>query len=400
MSSFTWLAHSEGERRRVLDVIRLLDEPGTVDNIGIGGIRDAFSDLLFPGTSVVQTRARYFLFIPWMYRELERKTPVKNASSVARWSQISLIEALLESDDQSGVIGQRARANLNSLPSGTYWQGLGVWGIRRVDIPLHAYHRRLEMPAVQRAAELDGEPGERFSIWHAALPDPPEDFPKKAEMALTREEAEYLRDRIMTLQSGTLLAALISEPESFVSAYEPWALAETLPASTPQAVRDHLHHAEMFSRTIHGAQLLYNLMVNEAAERDDWIVEFRERLSRWTDLIEERWADVREWGEQRPAFWATVRQGNPRLTLPAKRFVDSWIDLVIANEPRFLADLQQARELFDRRELAIKRRLARLHNRSAIEAWLGASGADQLFFRWPTVRTLLGDIVKPLTEPS
>ena len=73
MSGFAWLSYSESERRKALDVISLFRERDTRDELGIGVIRDAFADLLFPGTSTIQTRARYFLFIPWVYQRLERK---------------------------------------------------------------------------------------------------------------------------------------------------------------------------------------------------------------------------------------------------------------------------------------------------------------------------------------
>ncbi len=61
-SSFTWLDYSEHERRQMLDVIHLFDEKTTRDELGIGVVRDAFADMFFPGTSTIQTRARYFLF--------------------------------------------------------------------------------------------------------------------------------------------------------------------------------------------------------------------------------------------------------------------------------------------------------------------------------------------------
>jgi hypothetical protein len=35
---------------------------------GSGAIRDAFGDMLFPGTSTIMIRARCFLLIPWTYR--------------------------------------------------------------------------------------------------------------------------------------------------------------------------------------------------------------------------------------------------------------------------------------------------------------------------------------------
>ena len=39
------------------------------DELGLGQIRDALSDTLFPGTSFLLTRARYLLFVPWLFRE-------------------------------------------------------------------------------------------------------------------------------------------------------------------------------------------------------------------------------------------------------------------------------------------------------------------------------------------
>ena len=68
-STFTWLDYSEVERRRMLDVIDLFGEKTTRDELGIGGVRDAFADLLFPGTTTIQATAKYFLFVPWMYNE-------------------------------------------------------------------------------------------------------------------------------------------------------------------------------------------------------------------------------------------------------------------------------------------------------------------------------------------
>jgi hypothetical protein len=43
----------------------------TVDELGLGTIRHAFADMLFPGTSAPQTRARYFLFVSWTYLKIE-----------------------------------------------------------------------------------------------------------------------------------------------------------------------------------------------------------------------------------------------------------------------------------------------------------------------------------------
>ena len=43
-STFSWLDYSDHERRRVLDVVELFGEKTTVDEIGVGSVRDAFAD--------------------------------------------------------------------------------------------------------------------------------------------------------------------------------------------------------------------------------------------------------------------------------------------------------------------------------------------------------------------
>ena len=61
-----WLDTSSDEQRRVRELIALFAQSESRDELGIGQVRDAFSEMLFPGTSVIQTRARYFLFVPWI----------------------------------------------------------------------------------------------------------------------------------------------------------------------------------------------------------------------------------------------------------------------------------------------------------------------------------------------
>jgi len=69
--SLTWLDHDAEARDRTNRILGLFEERETRDELGIGEIRDAISDRLFPGTSTIQTRLRYFLFVPWIYRQLE-----------------------------------------------------------------------------------------------------------------------------------------------------------------------------------------------------------------------------------------------------------------------------------------------------------------------------------------
>jgi len=130
-----WLDHDEAERRRMQEVIELFRERDTVDELGIGSVRDAFSNLLFPGTSVLHSRARYLLFVPWVYLELERQhISSAEIAARARRDEIRLIDALINGGEGegNGVIGAVARDRLKQLPSYAYWNGLEALGIRPI----------------------------------------------------------------------------------------------------------------------------------------------------------------------------------------------------------------------------------------------------------------------------
>ena len=71
-AALAWLDYSEADQRRAREIITIYSRSARVAmNLGLGRIRDALSDTLFPGTSVLLTRARYFLFVPWLFREGE-----------------------------------------------------------------------------------------------------------------------------------------------------------------------------------------------------------------------------------------------------------------------------------------------------------------------------------------
>jgi hypothetical protein len=124
-SSFAWVDFSEEDRQRMNAVVQLFQESETVDELGLGVVRDVFANLLFPGTSTIQTRARYFFFIPWIYRrQEERRVSVAEIAKRARDDEIKLIDVLLENEDHAGVIGAQKRAALKGLPSAIYWRAL------------------------------------------------------------------------------------------------------------------------------------------------------------------------------------------------------------------------------------------------------------------------------------
>jgi hypothetical protein len=59
-SSVSWLDFAEDDCRTMMEVVSLFKLRETRDELGVGSIRNAFSDLLFPGTSTLQPLAQHF----------------------------------------------------------------------------------------------------------------------------------------------------------------------------------------------------------------------------------------------------------------------------------------------------------------------------------------------------
>jgi len=154
--SLSWLDLTAADRDKVRRVLDLFSEQGTVDELGIGSLRDTISNALFPGTSVLHTRMRYVMFIPWIYRELESWGTGYDVAHHARELEIQLIDALAESDDTAGVIGIDAGANLARLASNAYWALLVHWGLFMPARPQSWYHRNFD-ELLSRRANVESE---------------------------------------------------------------------------------------------------------------------------------------------------------------------------------------------------------------------------------------------------
>lgn len=386
----------------MLETIRLFKDQDTRDELGIGTIRDAFADLFFPGTGTVQTRARYFFFIPWMYLRLERnRVPAREASATARSDELRLIEVLAQSSDSDGTIGIQARQQLKRLPSNIYWQGLGTWGIRLYPGSQDQYHRSLDSfydAATRVEYNDDGEPldGGPRPNWHLGLPHAPAQFPKRISLSLTKIEADYLREAILRNAPGTLLAYLVDEGETCEDTDFAWQHHQF--ASFPSKIQQQLDHARNFSEIIHGAALLYNLMLAEAVPSQQLISDYRVELDQWKRLMTERGTWFGQWDLEE--FWQIVNHRNRRIPLQTRQFVHRWIELVRAliNSSAFAIQTdERARGLIRAREYQMKKSLARLQNLKSLELWNGAAGTEQLNYRWPVTQRILRDILNALS---
>jgi len=399
-SSFTWLDYSERDRQRMLDVVDLFKEQGTRDELGIGSIRDAFSDRLFPGTGTVQTRARYFLFVPWVYLDLERKeVPSAEIARKARAVEVRLIDALANAHrgQREGVIGIEARAGLKRLPSNIYWLGLSTWGIRRTRGSQEQYHRSVDrsyrLESRREAAEEPDASIAFVSNWHSGIPKPPPSFPDKANFKLRKEEAVYLRERIMASVPDSLLAFLVDKGRADDEADFPWQHPQW--AAFPAPIREQLEHARNFSEAINGAALLYNLMLAEKSPgKNELVPHYQAELKAWAKTLRGREDELSRWDLTRFRS-IVVSAPGVRVSTRTWQFVDAWLKLALSSSTASQIKANpSARDLIHRRETSLKGNLARLDNLRALELWNGAAGTGQLDYRWRQASTIISDILR------
>jgi len=407
-STLGWLDHDESERRKMLEVVNLFREKGTLDELGFGVIRDAFADHFFPGTSTIQTRARYFLFLPWIYAKLEaeRVASAQIDQQARRW-QAQLARALGNGGqgESAGVIGIQAGERLQRPPSVVYWSGLRRWGIRVFPGSLEQYHLGFDNLHAEGRGGLRSDDGEGELVeasrrsWHGGLPAAPENLFEATTFDLTREEALYLQERVLTSVPGSMLAHVVQGPRHIRRVEAPWLYPQL--DRLPSALRDRVEQARKFSLLAIGAQYLYNLMMAEKAVQDgirdepELVDRYRTRMEEWAAEVNQELSDLRAW--HRPGFWALIYELSPSLRPSAYRFAESWLAMAI-EDPGRVVERQDARLLINNRERSLKGGLARLQSRRALERWNGASGLGRLTFRWPEGRMMSADILDGLAR--
>lgn len=389
-SRFGWLDHDDAQRAQMMEVIKLFQDQGSVDELGIGSIRDAFSNSFFPGTSVLHTRARYLLFIPWLLADVARKgRPVDESRKELRDAEGRLIRALLAGGEQANVIGSQAQDKLKTMPSQVYWPALGTFQLRRWDTTIDGYFRKASQHA-RRSAEVSAGDAETARVdlgLDSALPAPPESLLTETTFNLTYDEADTLKAVFVRLPSSSLFGWLAANATTASGDFV-WQHPQL--GDMPDEHRVRLDHARRLHHVWHGAPLLYNLMLARQVEDDALI----ERYEAWTkvwleDLAAERVLE----GWERQDFWVLVGQLNPRVGAPTVAFVNQWIDLVEAGDHGG----GRAERLVRDREIRLKGRRSRLAYPDAREGWSGGAGLVRLDYRWRVAQRFLDDVLAGLS---
>lgn len=410
MSSIGWIDFSSTDRKHVHEVLALMKEPGTLDELGFGQLRDAYADTLFPGFSTIQTRARYFLAVPkimldWaaLPNPKRRRQPLdeylKNAENeFARTLKTNYDTAGLEPKD---VIGHTVveQGGVARRPSTTYWNGLRLFEIVRTQSSLAEFCRywRCNEDAQEAVSSDEGndDAKQRSESTIRRPPGSRGDWPLGVTLKLNVDEARFLRERFTTAQglddtvcaqllSNDLAASALSENHASFAAFSAWATEQR---SLSQTCRNNIAAAQRFSLAVEGAHIIFNRLIAEGIKDDLLRALCDDHYADWRGRV--KFAGIFHPGAD--LEWLNVAEANcTRVKRRTIEFLERWNALNQAHVPKQfdLDTLVRTQAVANKpaRSLLIKLPRERAN-------WYGMRSLD---YRWQTVRRMLNDIVEVL----
>ncbi len=290
-----WIDFSKSERNKVLSVLDLLSEPGTLDELGIAPIRDGFANLFFPGTSTIQTRAKYFFIVPYALKDLEHSSEINPNRMLQTFNEIEKGCGMLllnNGVDTEGVIGNRTLANgswVKRTPADIYWAGLHSYGFFTYgNLSLTAYVKAVCAQKAQKATlvklgnrndnaednEADDKDAGNFSairFWN--MPTYSKYWKKNLTIKLTKEEGAFLKSQIIKMHPDSLMAYILNNKMTQILDCKSFTNLSILMNNMPEQIRTDYLSAQSFSNFIYVIRIIYNIIIsdnkNEAA-KSEW----------------------------------------------------------------------------------------------------------------------------------
>ena len=213
---------------RANKVMKLLQGQGAIDELGLGRIRDAFSNIMFPGMSVLQTHAKYFLLMPALYAYLEktRIADIREARVIVREQEIKMTYRLVDgsSIDAKGIIGadilkeSRGAKYVKYDPAYVYQAGMETYGLipRGGNIYATLAERSAiyqNMPKKHKGNEATDDDSDDLTgnrqIFRVCGENYDFSHREPLDIRLTRREAEFLKNQVIRNTPGSLLSYLL-----------------------------------------------------------------------------------------------------------------------------------------------------------------------------------------------
>lgn len=277
-----WVDYSREERETIKELLKVLGESGSLDELGVGIVRDSISDLLYPGTSVLHTRAKYYILIPELFNKAMKSglTTGAKVRNLINTDQDRIARALRCAVDEetgtkaAGIIGGRSNRGVKMKPTRIYWNALRTTEIlcnRDMSFDdacsaVAGYNSKIQNIVIKYEGEDDGGDADdavagNFALFNAPCKESIEDYLDNPTLHLRRDEADYLRSQFLhvPVMKNTLMEYCLKTKTSF----EGEALDDIPTDDMPEVLRHNLVLATEFANFIYGAYIVYNMMFFE-----------------------------------------------------------------------------------------------------------------------------------------
>ena len=389
-----WIDFSDNDRKKTMDVLRLFQEQGAVDELGIGIVRDGFANYFFPGTSTIQTRAKYFFIVPYAMMDTVSDPHVTSVQqAMRRLDEIEKESAVIlkNNSDGHGVIGATVLPKwVVRTPSTIYWSGLRTLGLFNAglfqNLTMSEYFRlAIKLREEKKASALgnrkeeaeennkdDADAGDFLyrNFWQLPYV---KNWKDDLSIDLTPNEAEYLATKIKTSNPKSVFAFILREGIDIEQYVDFSTFSSDIKPTLDDENADMLELADRFNDFISLAQIRYNLMLSDNEN------EFA--LSKW-EVAKDLAVQYAEHVDL-DAIFASLHLHNPGL----RDFLNRFRDAVISG------DWQAADNAILKQEVRIKGSRAKLKNKNKYSAdkWIGGYKLD---YRFTDARRLTLDIKK------
>jgi hypothetical protein len=280
-----WIDFSKTERNKILSVLDLLSESGTLDELGVAPIRDGFANLFFPGTSTIQTRAKYFFLVPYALKELELSNETNPNRFLRALNETEKMcgETLLDiNPKENGIIGKRSLQGgkwVKRTPADIYWAGLRKYGIfTGGNISLSEYARAScaiknqksnltklgnRNDSAEENETDDKNAGNIFKMQFWKMPLYQRSWRDKIQMSLTKEEGEFLREQIISTCPDSMLSYILENKMTEILDLENFSDLGAIINKFPKQMQDEYALALSFSDFLFVARTLYNIIISD-----------------------------------------------------------------------------------------------------------------------------------------
>lgn len=414
MAQIGWIDFSTADRRKMSQALSLIRPEGQLDELGIGRIRDGLSDLLFPGISTIQTRAKYFFIVPYILRDylyLSSKEKIK--TSAFRYLEDrehevkNRLRAKYAGQSNTGIIGITLKDSQRIVrqPSEIYWVGIQTFGcIDTGGLAMGGFLKNLSQQnnnfdGRNKLEDTDDDRDAGIDNFnYIKVPAQPVNWLEGIDIVLTTAEATFLKNACINRANNkleqSLLSALFQNPVLMTclndaTNFAKFARTATSLPSISSVLKKHLILAHDFAEVIHGAHILYNHILQQNFFADDYDDQFLEQWHEWQQGLAQNMINFEGFNIMELTDWMSE----------TRMFASKWWDYVRKNARFDKHSIIPLVQLIKARELVSKGKKARLQNNLQTNAdmqvgkWIGLKPLE---YRFANAKRIVQDILNPL----